>query len=147
MTRTTVPPVTFGEYLERAMTRSGFKNNAALARATGISESTIGRWQRGEKEPSIPNLRALCAVLDVRLGELIVACGLATREELGLTGPATEPPVLPAELQVVVTALRRPAVSAQAKRTLLAAVGRTYEMWEEMRAQPVKREPRMTGQS
>jgi len=67
------------------MERTGYNTPAALARATGITDTTIGRWIKGEKLPTIPNLRAVAPVLKVRLGDMMVQAGLATAAELGQT--------------------------------------------------------------
>ena len=93
----------FGIYLELLMERTGYNTPAALARATGITDTTIGRWIKGEKLPTIPNLRAVAPVLKVRLGDMMVQAGLATAAELGQT--VAPPPPLPPVVRDILTRL------------------------------------------
>jgi transcriptional regulator with XRE-family HTH domain len=83
----------FGIYIELLMERAGYNTPAALARATGITDTTISRWLQGKKTPTISNLRALAPVLDIRLGDLMIQAGLVTAAEVGQAGAA--PPPLP----------------------------------------------------
>lgn len=133
--------VSFGPYLQRLMAERGY-TTADLSRACGVSEATIGRWIREEKEPALSTLRAAAPHLGVRLGDLIIAAGLATATELGTVGSPPPPrPPLPAQLQRIVALLLQPKITNESKRTLLNAVARAVDMWEEMRQPP--KEPRM----
>lgn len=89
---------TFGEWFERLMLQS-FANREQFGRAVGVDPTTIGRWIRGEKEPSLTHLRSVAPHLGVRLADLMVKLGMATREELGTVGspPAPGPPLTRAE--------------------------------------------------
>lgn len=64
----------WGDYLTRAMSNARM-TQAELARATGISDSVISRWRRGESVPDLPNLRRLAVALRVPLLDLAVAAG------------------------------------------------------------------------
>lgn len=135
-------PAGFGPYLEQVMVENGFATFADLSRASKVDATTIGRWVRGEKEPTIPLLRQVAPHLGVRLGDLMIRAGLATAAELGTIGAPPPPRApLPPELQRVVSILLSPRVPDAAKRTLLGAVARTVELWQEMVDAP--REPQM----
>jgi transcriptional regulator with XRE-family HTH domain len=115
---------------------------AELSRATGITDSTLSRWAAGRNEPTIRELRKLAPHLDVRLGDLIVRAGLASPAELGMKGAPPPPRApLPPILQKIVSILLSPKNTPSRKASLLAAVSRTVEMWEEIGEAP--REPRM----
>lgn len=90
--------LTFGEYFERLMLQS-FANREQLGRVAGVDPTTIGRWINNRKQPTLEGLRAVAPHLGVRLGDLMVRAGLATREELGMVGspPPPGPPLSRAE--------------------------------------------------
>lgn len=48
---------------------------SALARAMGVSEVTVGRWERGEKEPGLERFARLAAVLGVTPEWLVFGAG------------------------------------------------------------------------
>lgn len=142
MTKVPSAAVSFGEYLERLMAERGFPTKTDLARAAKVEQTTIGRWMRGEMEPTLSGLRSIAPHLGVRLGDLIIAAGLATPAELGTVGSPPPPHApLPPQLQRVVSIMLDPRVPEASKPTLLSAIGRTIELWEEMRQAP--KEPRM----
>lgn len=83
--------MTFGEYLLSAMRAAGFPSNASLARASGITESSISKWRNDLETPKHPMLRQLAPILGVPMRELVVAAGYMTWEEAGLDA-APKPP-------------------------------------------------------
>jgi transcriptional regulator with XRE-family HTH domain len=74
------------------MEGNGFSSDGDLEAASGVSASLISRYQAGEITPTPENLRKLAPVLGVRLGDLMVESGLATREELGMVAPPSPLP-------------------------------------------------------
>lgn len=117
----------FGDYLRQLMRVAGYENVAALAKESGVSHANIGRWIDGAT-PSVDALRRVAPFLGVRLGDLMIRAGIATREELGMVGaPPTPGPSLPTGLRSFVTKLSRavnsrladPALSDRAKRSLV----------------------------
>lgn len=54
----------FGERLEAARKSAGV-TGADLGVKLGVSKQTISHWENGRHEPSIEQIKALCAVLDV----------------------------------------------------------------------------------
>ncbi len=130
------------------MTENGYDTYADLARAAGkdLSGSTIGRWASGENRPTLVGLRAVAPHLGVRLGDLLIKADLATAAELGTTGSPPPPRApLPPELQRVVSLLLSPKYSQPAKASLLNAVARAIELWQEISEIP--KEPQMRRRS
>lgn len=129
----TSPTVSFGEYLERQMAQSGFANRESLGRASGIEATTIGRWIRGDRPPTIEKLREVAPHLKVRLGDLIVAAGLATREELGMAG-APPPPAapMPPVIRSIISRLTSPRYKQRHKDVLLEFVQDDVDRWDGM---------------
>lgn len=62
----------------------GFTSDGDLEAVSGVSASLISRYQSGGITPTAQNLRKLAPHLGVTLGDLMVASGLATPEELGM---------------------------------------------------------------
>lgn len=150
--RASVPPVVkttastpFGIYLDSLMEKAGFATPAALARASGVNDTTIGRWLKGEKEPTIPGLRAVAPHLHVRLGDLMIKAGLATAAELGLAG--APPPPLPPVIRDVLERLgARSPLSEKEKRMLQAHMRRALESFDEWYADTLSNlDPRNRG--
>ena len=69
-----------------------FGNAAALALAIQRSESAVRKWLRGQSEPNVTDLRAICEVTQTRLEWLVTGRGLADQAE-GLREP--DPPYGP----------------------------------------------------
>lgn len=86
----------FGPYLTQAMTAAGL-SQADLARLTGISDSIISKWRRGQATPSVDNLRILAPALGMTTRDLVVVAGHMAPEEVGLKEPPA-PPKPPARL-------------------------------------------------
>lgn len=74
----------FRAYLRHLMDQNGFETFEALARAGGFDASTLTRWYSGQQGPSISILHKIAGPLRVRFGDLLVAAGMATREQLGM---------------------------------------------------------------
>jgi transcriptional regulator with XRE-family HTH domain len=124
------------------MAENGFSTLADLSRASGVDATTIGRWVRGEKDPTIPLLRSVAPHLGVRLGDLLIRAGLATAAELGTIGAPPPPRApLPPQVQRVLSILLNPRVPEQTKATLLSAIDRTTDIVQEMADRPA--EPQM----
>ncbi len=92
---TRATPDTFGEYFDRLVSAAGYGNVTALARASGVSHANLGKWINNTATPSVDALRRVAPLLGVRLGDLMIRAGLATREELGTVGapPPPGPPL------------------------------------------------------
>jgi transcriptional regulator with XRE-family HTH domain len=60
-----MPMTVVGERLQAARKKAGFSNRAELARLSGISLDSIGRYERGEREPRATEIDVLSRVLDV----------------------------------------------------------------------------------
>lgn len=56
-----------GDLLREARRRAGL-SQAALARRAGKPTSVIGRWERGEVQPSLETLRSMIRACDLELG-------------------------------------------------------------------------------
>lgn len=136
----TAPTTSFGTYLQSLIDRAGFKTRAELARVSGVDDTTIGRWIRGEKEPTIGGLRAIAPHLRVRLGDLMIRAELATAAELGTVGSPPAPgPTLPAVVRVIMSRLADQRRSAAYKERMLRVVERAIELLDEATEPP--REP------
>lgn len=134
------PPATFGDYVRRLAAERGLETtNAAIARAAGIDQSALSRWLTEQNRPSVEGLRQLSTVLGVRLGDLMVAAGMATPTELGMSGAPPQP--LPPPVGRIMKHLRRDDVTDRQKRGLLLITDRSTDIWEE--ALEVEVEPRM----
>jgi transcriptional regulator with XRE-family HTH domain len=93
---------TFGTYFGELMRAAGYERVTALARATGVSHANLGRWLDDSATPSVDALRRVAPLLGVRLGDLMIRAGLATREELGTVGapPPPGPALKPVERSI-----------------------------------------------
>lgn len=137
--------LTFGDYFERLMLQT-FANREQLGRAAGVDPTTIGRWINNSRVPNLDNLRAVAPHLGVRLGDLMVRAGLATKEELGTVGapPPPGPPLTQAE-RIQRSRFIDPSKTERYKRAfhaaMLRAIGDFDEVVADLAASPV--EPRM----
>lgn len=130
-------PGTFAAYLISAMDQAGL-NIATLSRLTAethpdepVDGSTLSNLRTGKAAPGIKLLRKLAPHLGRSLGELLVAAGLATPDELGMVA---EP--LPEEISAVWNTYKA-LPTDKAKRALLNHTARSLTMFnkilEEMR--------------
>jgi transcriptional regulator with XRE-family HTH domain len=72
---------TFGDYLRRAL--DGKQWTAAdLARASGVSESNIGRYLKGTVGITVENARLVAAAIDRPIIEVLVAAGILRPDEI-----------------------------------------------------------------
>lgn len=134
---------TGGEYFESLIKASEFANRAQLGEVSGVDPGTLGRWIRGEMLPTLDKLLAVAPHLKVRAGDLVVAFGLATMEDLGMVGAP------PAALRPVERNIRErladPTKTARHKRALENHLEYSLELFDEVVAQVENspREPRM----
>lgn len=139
-------PGTFGDFLQELMRAAGYERTNALARDTGVSHANIGRWIDGSATPSVDALRRIAPYLGVRLGDLMIRAGLATREELGTIGAPPPPgPPLPPVLRSIISRLASPSLTERQKHALILHLGRALALFDEMLDEMVSapREPRM----
>lgn len=128
--RATAP---FGDYFRDLMRAAGYERAHALARDTGVSHANIGRWLDGTASPSVDALRRIAPHVGVRLGDLMVHAGLATREELGMIGGAPAPgPALPAVIRSILSRLANPRFKQRHKDVLLAFIQDDVDRWDNM---------------
>ncbi|MFJ3044007.1 helix-turn-helix domain-containing protein [Streptomyces tendae] len=86
----------FAEYIRAAARRAGYDidsprggGRTALARDTGMSQSSVGRMLAGKAMPDPAYLEALATALRVPLPDLLVLSGLISRE--AFAGEAQSP--------------------------------------------------------
>lgn len=72
---------TFKDYLRQQLDRREW-TAAELARASGLSESVIGRWLKAATLPSVDNARALAIALGRPMLEVVVAVGMLAPDEI-----------------------------------------------------------------
>lgn len=58
------------------------KSQYALAKATGVSDSSIWNIMNGVSKPYIYTMLLLCEALEISMGELFMDLGLNTEEEI-----------------------------------------------------------------
>ncbi len=61
-----VQPVQFSPTLLRANRATAGFNRTRLAATLGVAEGTIGRWERGDSEPTATQLLTLARILQCR---------------------------------------------------------------------------------
>ncbi|HLV79400.1 MAG TPA: helix-turn-helix transcriptional regulator [Chthonomonadaceae bacterium] len=64
------PPPTAGDLLQALRLRQGCTQAEAAARV-GVNDSSVARWERGERLPSTEQMQALCYALGAREEELV----------------------------------------------------------------------------
>jgi transcriptional regulator with XRE-family HTH domain len=93
----------FVRYIRNAAMRAGFDIDSprgggkkAIAKATGMSASSVGRMLAGQTIPSPPQLEKLADVLGVPLIDLLVLSGVVSEQAKGnveaSSGPRLAPP-------------------------------------------------------
>lgn len=107
----------FGDYLTRTMAAAGL-SQADLKRLTGISDSIISKWRRGQATPSVENLRLLAPALGVTTRELVVRAGHMSPDEVGLKEPPA-PPKPPARLATLQDEINARADLSEADKRLM----------------------------
>lgn len=106
--------VTFGALVRAARESKGMTQDD-LAEATGISRTTISRWERGDGGRYEPDqVRVVFDALGIDIREAVVALGFATRDQLGL--PPAPPRMFTATIEEVIQILEDPAVPEDQKR-------------------------------
>lgn len=128
---TTRPLTEFGEELMDLIQTAGYERVHAFARVVGIHHVNLGKWMDGSATPSVEGLRRVAPHLGVRLGDLMVKAGLATREELGMVGtpPAPTPP-LPPVIRSILSRLASPRYKQKHKDDLLYFVQDDVDRWD-----------------
>jgi transcriptional regulator with XRE-family HTH domain len=139
------PHARFGAYLSKLMEAQGL-SNTELARRAEVQHSSVGRWKDGAERPSVDFLRKIAPVLQKTHGELIVAAGYSTPEELGMvTTELPSHPKLAAIIREVNREVGHASVTEADADQLIGAVvdmaRRVLKLWREMR--PPREEPKM----
>lgn len=89
-----IPGETFGDLISNARKAKQWSQED-LERASGVSRSTISRWERNQADrPEPEHIRSACRALDIDPRRAAVALGYLSAEEVGFTSP-TGPPVDP----------------------------------------------------
>lgn len=139
-------PGSFGAYFKDLMAASGYENVHVLARAAGVSHANLGKWIANTANPTVESLRKIAPLLGVRLGDLMIRAGLATREELGTVGapPPPGPPLTIAE-RTIRSRILDPRNDERYKRSFHAAILRAINDFDEVVADMADdiHEPRM----
>lgn len=124
--------VDFGTYLKQLAEAAGF-SQAELAKTSGVNQAQLSRAYDNLTTPTVDTLRKLAPHLRVRLGDLMVQAGLATREELGMVGQPPAPAVsLPPVLRSILSRLASPRYKQRHKDVLLAFVQDDVDRWDSM---------------
>jgi transcriptional regulator with XRE-family HTH domain len=113
------------------MDTRGFASDGDLEVASGVSASLISRYQSGEINPTIQNLRKLAPQLGVTLGDLIVESGIATAEELGLVASDRKSESIDPSLAEAHRLLADPALSEEAKAYLRDTIKGAIVYWRQ----------------
>lgn len=82
-----------GDWLKRARRRAGFKRQADLATAVGVSRSAIANWETERGVPDMANAERLAVVLDKPRAEVLARYG----HPIGAGETVTDLPALPVE--------------------------------------------------
>lgn len=105
--------LTFAELIANARRRKGWSQED-LETHSGVSRSTISRWERGlADKPEPEHVRAVCTVLGVDPRRAAVALGYLTTEEI--EGPSR--PLLDPAVEEVLDILQDPAVPEDEKKS------------------------------
>lgn len=85
----------FAEYIRQAVIAAGYDIDSprgggkkALARATGMSQTSVGRMLAGQTLPDPNNLERLAEVLNISLPELLVRSGVISRKSSSRLAPS-----------------------------------------------------------
>lgn len=109
----------------------GFASDGDLEAVSGVSASLISRYQSGGITPTAQNLRKLAPHLGVTLGDLMVASGLATPEELGMVTDAPARTRLDAAVAEANRYLADPRLPDNAKDHLRATIRGAVTYWRQ----------------
>lgn len=93
----TWPREGFLRYVDDLMRKAEIRDFAELSRRSGVNPSQFSNWRNGVAQPSRANLTRIAKVLDVAPVRLWVAAGIATEDELDLSGQV-DLTVLPREI-------------------------------------------------
>jgi transcriptional regulator with XRE-family HTH domain len=101
--------LTFADLIRTGRQRRGWSQED-LERESGVSRSTLSRWERGLADrPEPEHVRAVCRALGIDPRRAAVALGYLTAEDL--SGPAASRP-LPVEVAEVLAMLEDPKLPA-----------------------------------
>lgn len=85
-------PGHFAAYLDAAMSNANIKNDAELARLSGVNQTQIGNWRRGTARPSMRLLRQVAEALRVPPNRMYVLAGWLQADEPDQPDMTTLPP-------------------------------------------------------
>lgn len=77
----------FMAYLRDLRVRAGFRNDAALADAAGVSHTTLSSWRTGRQKPSLDGLQRIADALGVPAHTLAEQAGVVDPARFGRTAP------------------------------------------------------------
>lgn len=93
----------FGKYMKEIREDSGFATKAELSRASGVSEPTISRIERGKTgNPDIATLRALAKVLKAPEEDLVRKAGYLPEEVSVIEGNNFLEGLTPSEVEKMI---------------------------------------------
>jgi len=118
----------------------GCQTVADLVRLVDLDQSSVSRYLSGQSEPTMENLRKIARGADRTVGDLMVAGGMATPQELGMVRPPTRR--LAPVLRSVQDVLDDPVSTDMEEQFLLKSIRGLLNMVLEAR-QPVIAEPAM----
>lgn len=85
--------IAFGTLIGDARRAKGWSQDD-LEAASGVSRSTISRWERGVSDsPEPPHVRAVCAALGIDPRRAAIALGFLTEDEVSGTAARLDPEV------------------------------------------------------
>lgn len=116
------PVPLFAELISQGRRRKNWSQED-LETASGVSRSTISRWERGlADKPEPAHVRAVCAALGIDPRRAAIALGYLTEAEVAGTGVHLEP-----QIEEVLRMLEDPSVSATDKQAWIEYLKYLYQ--------------------
>lgn len=133
-TSTQTPP--FAAYFEDLQKETGL-NDVELSALTGLDKSNFSHWRSGRTIPQSPALRVIAPHVNRLHGELLVAAGHSTPEELGMVGGLSD---LPKPIEDVVRTVKSRAIDAEDRTALVRAIENIHDLfWRNVARRPAAR--------